>query len=328
MARLFDSIKINSLELRNRILMAPMSMGYAGEKGEVTEKLIKHYVDRADKTGIIITGHAYIEPIGRFNKGQLGIFSDENIPGLKRLTKAVHDNDTPIGIQISHAGGETSPSLVGETPVAPSSIPGEKETPRELTESQIESLLEKFGKAAERALDAEFDLIEIHGAHGFLLNQFVSPLTNKREDKYGGSLKNRIRFPLQVATRIREIVGKNFPLEYRLGSDDLAPGGITLEDSKVFAKELISVGIDSLHISGGLCGGQPSSLTGEGYFIPHAETIKKAVNTIVIGGGGIINPEFADKVIRENKVDMVFLGRAFLKEPKWAANAIKGLQEG
>ena len=328
MARLFDSIKINSLEIRNRILMAPMSMGYAEEKGDVTDKLIKHYVDRADGTGIIITGHAYIELVGKFNKGQLGIFSDEHISGLMKLTKAVHDKNTPIGVQISHAGGAASSSIVGETPVAPSSIPGGKEPSRELTESQIADLVENFGHAAERALAAEFDLIEIHGAHGFLLNQFVSPLTNKRKDKYGGSLENRIRFPLQVTTRIREIVGKNFPLEYRLGSDDLTPGGITLEDSKVFAKELFRVGIDSIHVSGGLCGGQPSSLTGEGFFIPHAETIKKAVNTIVVGGGGIINPEFADKVIKENKVDMVFLGRAFLKEPKWAANAIQKLKEG
>ncbi len=328
MARLFDSIKINSLELRNRILMAPMSMGYAEGKGYVTDRLIKHYVDRADGTGIIITGHTYIEPAGKFNNGQLGIFSNEHVSGLKKLSKAVHDKNTPIGIQISHAGGAASSRIMGETPVAPSSITREKETPRELTQSQIESLVQKFGRAAERALTAEFDLIEIHGAHGFLLNQFVSPLTNKREDEYGGSLENRIRFPLKVATRIREVVGKNFPLEYRLGSDDLTPGGITLEDSKVFAKELVRVGIDSLNVSGGLCGGRPSRLTGEGYFIPHAETIKKAVNTIVIGGGGIITLEYADKVIKENKVDMVFLGRAFLKEPKWAANAKKKLQQG
>ncbi|MGQ9722627.1 MAG: oxidoreductase [Candidatus Jordarchaeum sp.] len=327
MARLFDSIKINSLKLRNRILMAPMSMGYADEKGLVTDKLIKHYIDRAEETGIIITGHAYVEPVGKFNKGQLGIYSNEHIAGLKKLTKAVHDKGTPIGVQISHAGGATSSSIVGKTPVAPSTITGGKETPKELTESQIEGLLEKFGQAAERAVTAEFDLVEIHGAHGFLLNQFVSPLTNRRKDKYGGSLENRIRFPLEVVTKIREIVGKNFPLEYRLGSDDLNPKGITIEDSKVFAKELVRVRVDSLDVSGGLCGGQPSSLTGEGFFIPQAETIKKTVKIVVIGGGGITTPEFADKVIKDNKVDMVFIGRAFLKEPKWAANAIKKLKK-
>lgn len=323
MVRLFDSVKINSLELKNRILMAPMCMGYADEKGYVTERLIKHFVDRAEGIGIIITGHAYIEPVGKFNKGQMGIYSDEHIIGLKKLVESVHDKNTPIGIQVSHAGGVASSSITGQIPVAPSAINSGKEIPRELDESQIEGLVEKFGQAANRAVTAGFDLIEIHGAHGFLLNQFVSPLTNKRRDNYGGSLENRIRFPLEVVTRVREVVGKSFPLEYRLGSDDLSPGGITIEDSKVFAKELVRVGIDSLNVSGGLCGGQPSSLTGEGFFIPQAEAIKKAVKAIVIGGGGIVTPEFADKVIKEKRVDMVFIGRALLKDAQWAAKAIK-----
>ena len=328
MTGLLDSVRINSLVIENRIQMAPMSVGYAGENGEVTDKLIKHYVDRAEKTGIIITGHAYVEPVGQFNKGQLGIFSDEHVPGLRKLTKAVHDVGTPIGVQISHAGGLAPPSLVGQAPVAPSLVPGAKETPIVLTESQVEELVEKFAQAAERAVNAEFDLLEIHGAHGFLLNQFFSPLTNKREDRYGGSLENRMRFPLQVVTRIREVVGKNYPLEYRLGSDDLSPGGITLEESKVFAEELVNAGIDSLNVSGGLCGGQPSSLSGEGFFVPHAETIKKAVNVVIVGGGGITDPEYADRVIKEERVDMVFVGRAFLKDPKWAANAVKKLRGG
>lgn len=325
---LFDSIKINSLELRNRILMAPMATNLAGEqKGEVTDKLIKHYAERAEKTGIIITEHNYIEPVGRFHECQMGIYSDTLIPGMKKLVKAVRDCGTPIGIQLSHAGGRASSSLGGQTPVAPSSIPGEKETPRELTERQIESLVEKFGKAAERALTADFDLIEIHGAHGFLLNQFFSPITNKRKDDYGGSLKNRMRFPLQVVKRIREIVGDNLPLEYRLGSVDLAPGGVNIEDSEVFARELVWAGIDSINVSGGLCGPSPSSLGGEGFFIPQAEAIKKSCKAIVIGGGGITIPEFADKMIKEKRVDMVFIGRAFLQDPKWAANATKKLKK-
>lgn len=301
-------------------------MGYADEKGYVTERLTKHFVERAEGIGIILTGHAYIEPAGKFNKGQMGIYSDEHIDGLKKLVESVHDKNTPIGIQISHAGGVASSSIMGQTPVAPSAINSGKETPRELEESQIERLVEKFGQAADRALTAGFDLIEIHGAHGFLLNQFVSPLTNKRRDKYGGSLENRIRFPLEVVARVREVVGKSFPLEYRLGSDDLTPGGVTIEDSKVFAKELVRMGVDALNISGGLCGGQPSSLAGEGFFIPQAEAIKKAVKAIVIGGGGIITPEFADKVIKEKRVDMVFVGRALLKDARWAAKAINKLK--
>lgn len=322
MVGLFDSVKINSLEIKNRILMAPMATSLAGEqKGEVTDKLIKHYLDRAEKTGIIITEHNYIDPVGRFHERQMGIYSDTLIPGMKKLVKAVHDYGTPIGIQLSHAGGKASSHLIGQPPVAPSPIPLEKETPRELTETQIESLVEKFGQAAERALTAEFDLIEIHGAHGFLLNQFYSPITNKRRDNYGGSLKNRIRFPLEVVKRIREIVGDNFPLQYRLGSVDLSPGGVSIEDSEVFARELFWAGINSINVSGGLCGPFPPSLGGEGFFIPQAEAIKKACKAIVIGGGGITNPEFADKVIREKRVDMVFIGRAFLNDPKWAVNA-------
>lgn len=301
--------------------MVSMATSLAGEqKGEVTDKLIKHYVDRAEKTGIIITEHNYIDPAGRLHEREMGIYSDTLIPGIKKLVKAVHDYGTPIGIQLSHAGGKASPHLIGQPPVAPSPIPVGEETPRELTETQIESLVEKFGQAAERALTAEFDLIELHGAHGFLLNQFYSPITNKRRDNYGGSLKNRIRFPLEVVKRIREIVGDNFPLQYCLGSVDLAPGGVNIEDSEVFARELVWAGIDSINVSGGLCGASPS-LSGEGFFIPQAEAIKKACKAIIIGGGGITSPEFADKVIREKRADMVFVGRGFLNDPKWAVNA-------
>jgi len=206
-------------------------------------------------------------------------------------------------------------------PVAPSP----DGSARELRIEKIEALVEAFAKAAERAMRAGFDGVEVHGAHGFLLNQFFSPLANRRRDKYGGSLENRMRFPLEVVERVKEKVGGRLLL-YRLGSDDLDPAGIKIEDSKKFAVKLEQAGVDIIDVSGGLCGSRPAQFEDrQGYFIPQAQQIKKTVNIPVIGVGGITEPEYADTVIQEEKIDLVAVGRALLKDPDWATKAIKTL---
>jgi 2,4-dienoyl-CoA reductase-like NADH-dependent reductase (Old Yellow Enzyme family) len=171
--------------------------------------------------------------------------------------------------------------------------------------------------AAERAIKAGFDGVEIHGAHGFLLNQFFSPISNRRTDEYGGSLENRMRFPLEVVRKVREIVGGRLLL-YRIGSDDLDPKGTQIEDSKRFASLLVSQGVNIIDVSGGLCGSRPQQLEGkQGYFVAQAEEIKNVVNVPVIGVGGITDVKFANSLMSEGRIDVVAVGRRLLEDPNW-----------
>lgn len=326
MPRLLDPISIGTLRLKNRIVMPPMATNKATSNGEVTESQIKHYTERAKGVGLIIVEHSYVTPSGKLSLNQLGIYDDKLIPGLSKLVKAVHRHRTPITVQINHAGGRTMSSVIGAQPVGPSPVLVFQETPRELNIEEIDELVEAFSRAARRAVEAGFDVVEVHGAHGFLLNQFLSPLTNKRGDEYGGSLEKRTRFPIRVFKRVRKEVGRDFPLLYRLGADDFREGGLSLEDTKVFAEMLVGAGVDAIDVSGGIGGSNPQGLSGQGYLFHLAEGIKKVVKVPVVGVGGIAEAEFADKAVREGKVDLVAVGRALLADPEWAMKAVKTLK--
>lgn len=322
MAGLLDPLEVKGLALRNRIVMPPMQTSLATDKGAVTEKLIDHYAKRSGALGLLIVEHSYVSANGRLSEKQLGIYDDELIPGLEKLASRIHATRTPVVIQINHAGSVTRKDVTGIEPVGPSAT----EHARELTKSEVEVLGEDFAMAAERAMKAGFDGVEVHGAHGFLLNQFYSPLTNKRRDEYGGSLENRTRFPLQVVDKVKEKV-KGRLLLYRLGSDDLDPKGTQTEDSMEFAVQLERAGVDMIDVSGGLCGSRPDRLQSvKGYFIPQAHAIKKAVKIPVIGVGGITEPAYADRLVREGKVDLVAVGRGLYEDPKWAQNALDKLE--
>ena len=329
MPKLFDPIKIGSLQLKNRIVMPPMATGLATAEGEVTEDLIKHYEKRAKGLGLQIVEHSYVMKSGKLSEQQLGIYDDKLIAGLSKLTKRIHSLGTPVAIQINHAGRVTTSDVCGQQPVGPSAIPHstEHETPRELTTYEIEELVEAFGLAANRAVKAGFDAVEVHGAHGFLLNQFLSPLSNKRKDEYGGSIENRMRFHSQIIARIKANIGKSFPLLYRLGADDMHPEGLTLKESKVFAKNLEKWGVHVIDVSGGMMGSRSAHLISPGYYVPLAEEIKSVVKVPVIGVGGIKTPEFADEVIRKNRADLVAVGRAMLADPDWAFKAVEALKK-
>ncbi|MFQ6076288.1 MAG: NADH:flavin oxidoreductase [Candidatus Bathyarchaeia archaeon] len=326
MPGLFDQLKIGPLRLKNRIVMPPMATNRATTQGEVTEALIKHYTQRARGPGLIIVEHSYVAMDGRLRQRQLGIYDDELVPGLTRLTKAVHQHGTPIAIQLNHAGGRTTSDVCGAQPVAPSPIMLSTERSRELTLDEIDSLVEAFGQAARRAIEAGFDAVEVHGAHGFLLNQFLSPLANERDDPYGGVLEKRARFPVRVVKRVREVVGGSYPLFYRLGADDMTPGGLTLEDGKAAARMLVGAGVDVVDVSGGFSGSRPPGLRGQGYLVPLAEGIKEVVDVPVVGVGGITRAEYADRVVREGRVDLVAVGRALLADPGWAVKAAQTLR--
>jgi NADPH2 dehydrogenase len=313
---------VKGLTFKNRIVMAPMQTGRATVKGAVTDRLINFYVRRSAALGLLIVEHSYVSASGKLSPKQLGIYEDELIDGLERLASRIHAVGTPVVVQITHAGGVANKKIIGAEPAGPSAT---RKT-RELTRSEIEALVEEFAMAAERAIKAGFDGVELHGAHGFLLNQFFSPLLNKRGDEYGGSLENRMRFPLMVVKRIRERVRGRL-LFYRLGADDLAPNGTHVDDSAAFAVRLEQYGVDVVDVSGGLCGSEPKQLRSvKGYFVPQAYEIKKAVRTPIIGVGGITDAEYADKLIRDGKVDLVAVGRALWRDPKWAEKAVETLK--
>lgn len=322
MTGLSDPIKIKGVILKNRIVMPPMNTELATEKGAVTDRLIEHYAKRSKHVGLVIIEHSYISQEGKLSKKQLGIHNDKLVRGLRKLAETVHEAGTPVIIQINHAGGRCTADITGTQPVAPSPT----ENARELEVEEIEVLAETFATAAKRAINAGFDGVEIHGAHGFLLNQFFSPLTNKRSDKYGGSLERRIRFPLEVVERVKKKVGGKLLL-YRLGSDDLDPAGTKVKDSRKFAIKLQKAGVDVIDVSGGTSGSRPEQFQGkQGYFIPQAQEIKAVVQVPVIGVGGITNAEYADSLVRDGKVDLVAIGRELIRNPNWASEAIKTLK--
>jgi len=193
-----------------------------------------------------------------------------------------------------------------------------------MSSEEIEGVVQAFKEAAVRAVEAGFDAVEVHGAHGFLLNQFLSPLTNKRTDQYGGPLENRVRLPLRIIEEIREELG-DYPILYRLGAEDILPSGLTLEEGLKAAKMIAEKGVSIIDVSGGLIGSRPPSLEGPGFFVPQAEAIKEATGIPVIGVGGIITADEADAIIRSGRVDLVAVGRAILKDPDWASKAVSSL---
>ena len=328
MAGLFTPFKIKGHTLKNRIVLPPMATGLATERGEITDVHIEHYV-RFAGVGMVIIEHTYVRREGRVNAHQMGIQDDFLIPGLRRLADTERASGAVVGIQLTHGGGKATAELIGRQPISASDglVPGATEDARSATLTEISEIVEAFAVAAQRAKAAGMDFIEIHGAHGYLLNQFLSPHTNRRTDEYGGDLDSRLRMPLKVVRAARQAVGDDYLVLYRLGANDFMPGGLTQEEGRRAAIALVEAGVDLLDISGGLCGSSPPGWdeVSQGYFVPMAAEIRKAADVPVVVAGGITTPEFADRVIREGKVELVALARAMLSNPEWALDARKAL---
>ncbi len=327
MAKLLEELVIRGKVVRNRIVLPPMATGLADEEGRVTEALIRHYKLRARGTGTVIVEHSFISKDGRFSTNQLGIHSDNMIPGLKKLAKAIKEEGAVGIIQLNHAGGKSPREVIGRRPLGPSPVrvPGGEEIPQELSLEEIDELVENFVSASKRAMQAGFDGVEIHGAHGFLLSQFLSPLTNVRSDEFGGTLENRMRLHLKIVEKVRkEIDGLLF---FRLGVTDYMEGGLSIEEGVEVAAHLERFGVDVIDVSGGLCGSRPPWARGEGYFLNLSQEVKRRVKVPVIGVGGIKSPSFANEAILEGKADLMAVGRAFLADPEWALKAINLLKE-
>lgn len=315
-------MQVKGYTLRNRIVMPPMQSGRATFEGAVTNRLINFYVKRLAFVGLPIVEHSYVSPNGKLSLKQLGIYDDALVPGFAKLAIAIHGVGAPAVLQITHAGGVANSKVINTQPAGPSA----QGKTRELKKVELEAIAEEFVLAAQRAAKAGFDGVELHGAHGYLLCQFFSPLLNKRRDEFGGSLENRMRFPLMVTEKVRKVL-KGKLLLYRLGADDLTPNGIQVADSVAFAAKMEEAGVDIIDVSGGMCGAEPKQLQEvKGYFIPQAHEIKKVVKVPVVGVGGIIEAEHADRLVREGIVDLVAVGRALLKDPDWAEKAVKSLK--
>ena len=321
MEKLFSPLQVKNMELANRIVFPPMANNLADDDGKVTQRLFDHYAARAKQVGLIIVEHSYVNPTGRINNNQLGIHTDDCVAGLAELVEVIHKAGTKCGIQITHAGGAAKEEMIGQQTLGPSAIshPRDGGMPREISTSEIAQLIEDFATAASRAKQAGFDMVEIHGAHGYLLNQFLSPYTNQRGDQYGGSLANRLRLPLEVLKAVREVVGPEYPVFYRLGADDGIEGGLTPEEGAKAAVILAEAGVDTLDLSGGLLGFRTKS--GHGFFVYLAEKIKPLVRVPVLVTGGITTPELAESILAEGKADLVGIGRALYANPNWAVEA-------
>jgi 2,4-dienoyl-CoA reductase-like NADH-dependent reductase (Old Yellow Enzyme family) len=331
MALLLEPLETDSLSLVNRLVMPPMATRKAKPDGKVSQALLDYYDDksRGGYIGLIIIEHSFISPEGKAHHNQLSVAEDSVTEGLKKLAIVIHHNGSKAVMEISHAGCQAEEEVTSAAVVGPSAVvnPRRGNIPRELTVAEIAKIVQAFHDAAVRVKKAGFDGVEIHAAHGYLLNQFLSHLTNKREDEYGGSLSNRIRIHLEVIKAVRAAVGEAYPVLMRLGASDLTEGGMTIADSQMAAREFEKAGVEILDISGGFCGYIVPGLSGQGFFAPLSEAIKKAVSVPVILTGGITEAQAAEKLLAEGKADLIGVGRAILHDSKWAQKAVESLSE-
>ena len=319
---IFDTpIRIGELDIPNRLVMPPMQTNKT-DRGHVTAELVQYYHDRAvySRPGIIITEHSCITESGRAAEGQLSIASDECIEEHRQLTDAIHAGGSKAFVQLNHAGSNGIGESVSASPVT---IPAKKLTrrPWELTMDELLESEARFAAAAVRAVQAGYDGVEIHCAHGYLLNQFYSPMTNKRRDTYGGSLENRLRFTLETAARVREAIGPSVPIAVRLGGADYLPGGSKEEDAAEGAALLEAVSVDLIDLSGGMCFFFRPGHLEAGYFSSMSEKVKARVSVPVLLTGGVQRIADAEKLLSSGKADLIGVGRALLKDAHWRETA-------
>ncbi len=319
-----EPILIGKLAVENRLVMPPMQTNKT-ERGHVTEELVDYYRDRAvrSRPGIIITEHSCISESGRAAEGQLSLAADELIEEHRRLTDAIREGGSKSFVQLNHAGSNGIGDAVSASAV---SIPVKKLTkrPRALAQEEIRQIEEQFAAAALRAVRAGYDGVEIHCAHAYLLNQFYSPMTNKREDDYGGSLENRLRITLETVALVRQAVGGQIPIAVRLGGADYLPGGSKEEDAAEAGKLLEAAGVDLLDLSGGMCFFMRPGHLEAGYFSSMSEKVKAAVSVPVLLTGGVHKIGDAEALLQNGKADLIGVGRALLKDAAWGASLLRG----
>ncbi len=336
-AHLFDPIQLAGLKLSNRIIIAPMCQYSAAPDGTATDWHTIHLGHLAlSGAGLLVIEATAVEADGRITPRDLGLWSDDNERGLARVLEQVRAHATnPIGIQIAHAGRKASHRAPWEggsqikladggwLTHAPSAIPflTGTEAPRALDRAGLARVKAAFRKTAERSVRLGLEAIEIHSAHGYLLHEFLSPLSNKRDDEYGGSLANRLRFPLEVFEAVREVVPPHIPLGLRFSATDFFEGGWDLEQTLAYAAELTKRGCDFFDVSGGGMTPEQKIPLGPGYQVPFAEAVKRETNVPTMAVGLITEAEHANEIVTSGKADMVALARGMLYDARWPWHA-------
>ncbi len=328
--KLFEPLSIGRLELRNRLVMLATHLGYCDDDGIVTEQLMAFYRERAKyQPGLIIVGGCYTEHLGKNGSTMIGISRDEHVEGLKELTDMIHSYNVPAAAQLYHAGRYAHSFFLGEPAVSASAIPCRltRETPKALSINGIQQTIENYGNAAKRAKDAGFDAVEILGSSGYIINQFLAPATNKREDEYGGSFRNRARFSLEVTKKVRASVGADFPILYRMSGADFVPDGLTLEDNRTLAPLLVDCSVDCLNVTGGWHETRIPQITMDvprGHYAYLAEGIAEVVKVPVIACNRINSISIAEHILLRGKVELIGMSRGFIADPELPMKARAG----
>lgn len=351
MSVLFEPRTLRSLVIPNRVWMAPMCQ-YSAEAvgpnaGVATDWHFAHLAARAaGGTGLILTEATAVSPEGRISPADLGIWNDTQVAALRRITAFIKGQGSVAGIQLAHAGrkastaapwlggGPVGPDEHGWQPVAPSPLPFDEghPVPHELTVDEIHGVVDQFREAARRAVAAGFEVAEVHGAHGYLVGQFLSPHSNRRTDRYGGSFDNRVRFALQVVDAVREVWPEDLPVFFRISATDWLTEndeddreGWTVDETVRLAKELQAHGVDLLDVSSGGNAADARITTGPGYQVPFAARVREETSLPVAAVGLITEPQQAEKIVADGQADAVLLGRELLRSPSWAQQAAREL---
>ncbi len=324
MSLLFSEYRIKDLAFRNRVVMPPMCQYMSDSTGVVKDWHLMHYGARAaGGVGLIIVEATAVEERGRLSSRDLGLYADNHVPGMKRLVEFARSQGAVMAVQLGHGGRKSW----GNELIAPSSMrfSNDYEVPMEMSTGDIQQVVNAFGAAARRAREADFDMVEIHAAHGYLIHEFLSPLTNQRTDTYGGSAKNRRRLLLEILEAVKGEWLPERPILVRLSAVDYEEAGLSLADTIATAKALKHAGVDVIDVSsGGLVPNRPQA--GPGYQVPMAETVKHEADIPTIAVGLITQPEQAEEVLFNRRADLVALGRELLRNPHWPLYAAHKLK--
>lgn len=331
---LFTPGRIGRLELRNRLVLAPMGSNFADYDHHVTDQLIAYHVARArGGMGLNVVEHTAVHPLGLTGARMLAIYDDDMIPGLARLAQAVHEAGGRIAVQLQHGGRQANEQVIGRKPLSPSAVPSgrDRRVPEKMTVDDIREAIAAFAAGARRAQQAGMDGVEVHMAHGYLGCSFLSPLLNRRDDEYGGDTERRVRFAREVRAAIAERCGPEFPCWCRISADEFIEGGTDLQEALRFAPLLEQAGYQAIHVS--VCIGETACWASAPYYVPqghlleYAAAIKRVVTVPVIAVGRIVEPAMADQAIRDGRCDFVAIGRSSLADPEWPNKAQSGREE-
>jgi 2,4-dienoyl-CoA reductase-like NADH-dependent reductase (Old Yellow Enzyme family) len=327
---LFSPLRVGGLELKNRLAMAPLFLGYAGPTGTATPTLLEHYRLMARSgVGLVVVENASIDhPVASGSLLELRADTDECVEGLTGLARTIKDEGAVACLQLNHAGRYAK---AAPEPVAPSAVAAFGRTPRALEAAELPGVAQKYAEAARRARRAGFDMVELHGGTGYLLAEFISPRTNLRTDEYGGPLENRCRFSLEVIAAVKEVVG-DLPVGYRFLAEEWLPGGLTLAESCRAASLLEPAGLAYLSVMGGTYDsfGTPPVLEMSGrpgYMVPLAAAVKAAVGIPVMAAGRIDSGELAERVVAEGQADLLGLARVLWADPEWPSKVRDGRED-